>query len=98
MGFHPTDDQIDLLDDLREIVIDDILPLEQQGGFSNMFDDELELEADRFELEELHREAASIRDELLSEGVPMEFISLAETPGQAYENEISSILMDDTTE
>lgn len=98
MGFHPTDDQIDLLDDLREIVIDDILPLEQQGGFSNMFDDELELEADRFELEELHREAASIRDELLSEGVPMELISLAETPGQAYENEISSILADDTTE
>lgn len=92
MGVIPTDDHIDLLDELRDITINDILPLEQQGGFSNMYDDELEEEADRLELERLHRSAKEIRDELIADGVDAELVTLAETPGGTYDDRIDDIL------
>lgn len=84
MTFIPTDKQYDKLEELRDIQLNDIIPLENRSGLASIYEDDLD--DDRDELENAHKDADRLRGELIADGVPVWVIDMAQRPGTEFED------------
>lgn len=84
MTFIPTDKQYDKLEELRDIQLNDIIPLENRSGLASIYEDDLD--DDRDELENAHKDADRLRGELIADGAPVWVIDMAQRPGTEFED------------